>query len=89
MDKKLVTKILSSNQISLEDLNTFVSEYTHEKLDKNITSQELSGIIQMIQMGMFDLRYAALEAAKMLGLHVLTIADKNGVLLKTHIYESN
>lgn len=88
MNKELVIKLLKSTQVDLNDLNEFVTEYTHEKLNRDITAVELAGIVQAIQMRAFDLRYALMEAARILDLNVINVPDKNGNHLYTHVYES-
>lgn len=88
MNKEIVKKILTKNQVDIIELNTFITEYTHEKLNRDITPEELKGIIQLIQNGVFNLRYAASEAAKMLDLNILSISDKNSKLIRVDVYES-
>lgn len=87
MNKELIQRLLSSTQINLKDLNEFISNYTYNKLNRHITGEELQGIIHLIQMNIFNLRYAVLEAANDLKLNVMSAFDKNGVLLKTYVYE--
>ena len=88
MNKELVTKMLVNNQVNDIDLNTFVSEYTHERLNRDITAQELVGIIQAIKMGFFNLHFALLQAAYILKLNVMSVFDKDGKILRTDVYES-
>lgn len=88
MKKELIQRLLASNTVTSEDLNEFISQYTFNKLNRHITGEELQSISQLIQMGVFNLRYAAIEAAKDLGLNIISAFDKNGVIIYTHIYES-
>lgn len=88
MNKELIIKMLNTDKVELSDLNTFISDYTKFKLNKDITAQELAGIIQAIQMRIFDLRFALVQAARDLDLNVLTILDKTGKLITTEVYES-
>jgi hypothetical protein len=88
MTKEFIKRILESPNILEKDLNEFIDEYTFDKLNKRISGVELSGIIQLIRAGIFNLRFALLEAARSLDLNVITAFDHNGVILKTHIYES-
>ena len=87
MNKETVTSILTGKQISLEDLSQFVIDYTKEKLGKEITAQEISGIVMLIQNRTFSLRYAATEAARILNLYVMDAVDKNGRIIATFVYE--
>lgn len=89
MKKTFIKRLLESSNVSDTDLKTFVQEYTFEKKNQNITGQELLGIVQLIKLGYFDLRFALLEAARSLDLNVITAFDKNGNILKTHVYESS
>jgi len=88
VNKDLIIRILTSNTVNINDLSEFIVQYTHSCLNKDITPVEINGIIQAIQMGIFDLRFAVLQAAQKINLYIMTITDKNGVLLKTHTYES-
>jgi hypothetical protein len=88
MTKEFVKRILESNNITDKDLNEFIDDYTYTKLNRRISGEELAGILQLIRMGVFNLRFALLEAATMLELNVITAFDKNGVIVKTHVYES-
>lgn len=88
MNKEIVKRILTNNTINISDLNTFITEYVYEKLNRDITAEELKGIVQMIQAKIFNLRFAVLEAAKMLNLDVFSVFDKNGNLIRTDVYES-
>lgn len=87
MNKELIQRLLASNHVTSQDLNEFISQYTYNKLNRHITGEELQGISQLIQMGMFNLRYAVIEAAKDLNLNVMSAFDKNGNILKTYVYE--
>lgn len=71
----------------MTDLTLFISEYTEFKLKRAISSVELEGIIQLIRMNIFNLRYALLQAGKSLNLNILSTYDKNGILLRTDVYE--
>lgn len=88
MDKELVIKLLKTNNVDLKDFNTFITEYVKLKLDKDLSIEELNGIVQAIQAGLLNLTFALLEAAKILDLNVLTIINKKGELARVEIYES-
>lgn len=88
MNKDTIIQILTLNTVELNTLNEFIAEYVHDELHRDPTKEELAGIVQAIQSGLFDLRYAATRAAQALNLYVMNIFDKNGVLLKTHVYEN-
>ena len=88
MDKELVKKLLYSNSINIEDLNTFIVDYIKEEKGEDVTLEELKGIIKLIQMNMFNLEYALVRSASKLNLSLLKIHDKNGQLIRKIVYEN-
>ena len=85
--KEFINKILSNQQVSIEELSKFIVEYAELCEIKNTTPQHIQFAIQFIQNGMFDLKYACKNCAKKLGLQVVEMYDKNGQLLYTKIEE--
>lgn len=85
--KEFINKILSNQQVSIEELSKFIVEYAELCEIKNTTPQHIQFAIQLIQNGMFDLKYACKNCAKKLGLQVVEMYDKNGQLLYTKIEE--
>ena len=83
--KEFINKIFSNQQVTIEELNNFIVEYSELCGIKDTTSQHIQVAIQFIQNGMFDLRYACKNCAKKLGLQVVEMYDKNGQLLYTKI----
>ena len=88
MDKELVKKLLYSNSINIEDLNTFIVDYIKEEKGEDVTLEELKGIIKLIQINMFNLEYALVRSASKLNLSLLKIHDKNGQLIRKIVYEN-
>ena len=88
MDKKLIKKLLYSNSINIEDLNTFIVDYKKKEKGEDVTLEELKGIIKLIQMNMFNLEYALVRSASKLNLSLLKIHDKNGQLIRKIVYEN-
>ena len=87
MNKEIIIKILETNSVSQEELYNFITDYVMEKKNRIISGQELTTITQMIQQGFFNLRFAALEASRDLGLTVLSLVDNNLIPKKTWVYE--
>ena len=87
--KEFINKIFSNQQVSIEELSNFIVEYSELCGIKDTTSQHIQAAIQFIQNGMFDLRYACKNCAGKLGLQVVEMKDKNGVVLYTKIQEEN
>ena len=88
MDKELVKKLLYSNSINIEDLNTFIVDYIKEEKGEDVTLEELKGIVKLIQINMFNLEYALVRSASKLNLSLLKIHDKNGQLIRKIVYEN-
>lgn len=87
MDKDLVIQILEGKSITSDQLNNFIVDYVKEELSREPTGEELNGIRQALQMGIFNLRFAASNMALKLNLRVMNVFDKNGTLIKTDVYE--
>ena len=87
--KEFINKIFSNQQVSIEELSNFIVEYSELCGIKNTTPQHIQIAIQLIQSGMFDLMYACKNCTSKLGLQVIEMKDKNGVVLYTKIQEEN
>ena len=87
--KEFINKIFSNQQVTIEELSNFIVEYSELCGIKNTTPQHIQFAIQLIQNGMFDLRYACKNCAIKLGLQVVEMKDKNGIILYTKIQDKN
>lgn len=85
--KEFIDKIFSNEKVSIEELSNFIIEYSELCSIKNTTPRHVQIAIQLIQSGMFDLMYACKNCASKLGLQVVEMKDKNGVILYTKIQE--
>lgn len=85
MDKQVVIKILERKQISQEELFIFITDYIKSEKGKDITGQELQMIFQAIQMKVFNLYYAAEQAAIKLNLQVTSLYNKVGQIIRTDV----
>ena len=85
--KEFINKIFSNEKVSIEELSNFIVEYSELCGIEDTTSHHVQMAIQFIQNGMFDLRYACKNCASKLGLQVVEMKDKNGVILYTKIQE--
>lgn len=79
--------ILEGKPITEVQLNDFITEYTKIFSDKDITGPQLIGINNAIKMGIFNLYYAAENAANKLNLSVIKIFNNQGQLIKTTVYD--
>ena len=97
--KEFINKIFSNQQVTIEELSNFIVEYSELCGIKDTTSQHIQAAIQLIQTNQinpitgqklgFDLMYACKNCANKLGLQVVEMKDKNGVVLYTKIQENN
>ena len=87
--KEFINKIFSNQQVTIEELSQFIVEYAELCEIRSTTPQHIQFAIQLIQNGMFDLMYACKNCAGKLGLQVVEMKDKNGIILYTKIQEEN
>lgn len=85
--KEFINKIFSNQQVTIEELSSFIVEYSELCGIKDTTAQHIQFAIQFIQQGVFDLMYACKNCASKLGLQVVELRDKNGIILYTKIQE--
>lgn len=84
--KEFIKKIINNEQIQIEELNKFIVDYLKLMDKREPTVQEISQITQMIQMGMMDLRFAVMSAAKKLGMQIDTLSYvSTGQIIKQYI----
>lgn len=83
--KEFINKVFSNQQITIDELSKFILEYAELCGIKNTTPQHVQFAIQLIQGGLFDLGYACKNCASKLGLQVVEMRDKDGILLYTKI----
>ena len=86
--KEFINKIFSNQQVTIEELSKFIVEYAELCEIRSTTPQHIQFAIQLIQNGMFDLRYACKNCASKLGLQVVELIDtKTGQLIYRKIQE--
>ena len=89
MKKEIVKKLLKNQQITQAELTEFVYDYVKEEKNIEPTAQQLTGIINAINMGIFSLNDAVKKSAVKLGLQVNTLVGKAGNILRIDVYENN
>ena len=82
---EFIIKVLNQQQISISELNKFIYEYVVLMGLKEPSQSELSAIIQLIQMGYFNLNFAVDEASKKLNLNITRLYDQKNQLIKAYI----
>lgn len=82
-----IKKILTNNPITIEELNVFLDEYIVNQLKRVANPQQLEAITQLIQQGIFDLKYAATQSAILANLNIVNIHDVEGNIINTDVYE--
>lgn len=83
--EEFIIKVLNQQQISISELNKFIYEYVVLMGIKEPSQSELSAIIQLIQMGYFNLNFAVDEASKKLNLNITRLYDQKNQLIKAYI----
>lgn len=84
--REFIEKVLTNQQININELSQFIVEYSELCGIKNTNAQHIQFAIQMIQQGMFSLQYAIDNYIEKSGLRVTErLLDKNGVLIKVKI----
>jgi len=87
MYKNIVIQLIKNKSVSEENINEFIVEYSKIKKNRDITGEELTSIKELIKMRIFNLEYAAREAARDLKLNITCVYDKKGNLLHTDVEE--
>jgi len=88
MYKDIVKKILTTGQINEAELNEFLVAYIKDTKNKDLTTEELAGIKQLISMGTFNLEYAVKQAAMNLKLQPVSVVNINTKqVLRMDVYE--
>lgn len=83
--EEFIIKVLNQQQIPISELNKFIYEYVVLMGLKEPSQSELSAIIQLIQMGYFNLNFAVDEASKKLNLNITRLYDQKNQLIKAYI----
>lgn len=86
MNKKVVIKLLKNNQVNQEEFLTFIIDYLEFKKKPTPTVRQLQVMLQLFDMGIFQVNDAIMEAARHLKLQLITIT-KGQTLIRTDVYE--
>lgn len=89
MKKEIVKKLLKNQQITPAELTEFIYDYIKEEKNIEPTAQQLTGIINAVNMGIFSLNDAVTKSANKLGLQVNRLLGSAGNILRTDVYENN
>jgi len=90
MIRDFINKIVTNQQVQIDELNHFIVDYCKLMEVKEPNLQEIQQIAQLIQFNMMDLRYAVIKAAKKLNLEIYTLSDvKTSQIIKQYINENN
>lgn len=85
--KEFIVKVLTEEKVTTEELAKFIVEYCELCGIVNTTGEQVLMAIQLIQQGLFDLKYACKNCANKIGLQITETLDKNGKILFTQIKE--
>ena len=98
--KEFINKIFANQQVTIQELNNFIIDYSELCGIKNTTPEQLQVAVQLIQNNQvnpftgesvgFDLMYACKNCASKLGLQVVELWDtKTNQLIYRKIQEDN
>ena len=86
--KTFIKKYYNKQQITQEELFTFIVEYCKLFPDvKEPNTEELQLMLMLIQQGAFNLQYAVEVASKKIGMNITIVYDKSGQVVKVTILE--
>lgn len=85
--KDLIKKILNKQVLEYAEIFTFISDYCELMKVKTPTREEMDAIVLLLQNRIFDVEYAAKQAATALNLQLCTLTDKNNNLIIVYIQE--
>lgn len=86
--KEIIKKILLGEKSTLIEVNQFIVGYVESERGKVPTAEQITGILSMLQNGLFNLVFAAKKYAQTLGLTVTTVQDiATGKTLRIDVYE--
>ena len=83
--KEFINKVLSNQQITINELTSFIAVYSDLCGLKDTTSDHINYAVQLINIGQFDLRYACKNYAKLKNIEIDELKDINGELIKVYV----
>lgn len=89
MKKKTVIKLLKEEKVTQQEITEFIFDYIKEEKNIEPTSQQLTGIINALNMGIFNLSDAIKKSADKLGLQVNRITDAKNNKIRIDVWENN
>jgi hypothetical protein len=85
---EVVNRLANNKNITIENLNSFIVEYSELAMKKTPTADEINQISQMLHGGFFNIRYALKEYCRLKNYQFIETIDLNkNLILKTEIYE--
>jgi hypothetical protein len=86
MNKEVVIKLLKNQQVTQQDFMQFVIDYLEFKKKPTPTSEQLQGMLQLFNMGIFQIKEPLMEVTNYLKLQVITTI-KDNIVIRTDVYE--
>jgi hypothetical protein len=77
-----IKKFLITKNISSIEFSNFIKKYCKANNKSEPTNEQLSVILQLFQMGIFDLQYVIDRAIELSKIKITILYDKNGNILK-------
>lgn len=85
MNENSVKNILLNINLSYDQIIEFIIDYVKMQTNENIDFKKAEKILLLCKSGYFNLRFAALEAAKKLDLKVRVLKDEYDNIIKTYV----
>lgn len=78
--EKFLQKYFAQNQLNISEITGFLAEFC-EKKGKSPSGQQLSALVQLLQMGQLNLHSICIEACTLVDLQLYTIYNDGGGIL--------
>jgi len=88
MNKEVVIKMLKNQQVNQQDFTQFIVDYLEFKKKPTPTGQQLQGMLQLFNMGVFQINEALIEARDHFKLQVVSVT-RDGVLIRVDVYNNS
>lgn len=86
MNKEVVIKLLKNQQVTQTEFMEFIVDYIEFKKKPTPTGEQLQAILQLFNMGIFQIKEALVEMRDYLKLQVNSLI-KDNTIIRIDVYE--
>ena len=86
MNKEVVIKLIKNQQVTQVEFTQFIVDFIEFKKKPTPTGEQIQAILQLFNMGIFQIKEALIEARDYLKLQVINVIN-NGVIIRVDVYE--